>query len=588
MIRLPNATLNEQLRRFFYAVTPSESSFEKVQHVPDYLNEAIPLFMVAVIVEYLVSIAKGQPALRFNDGFSSITAGLMSQLSKIMITISELALYIHMVDKLPAPLEFILSTPSHHRVHHGRNPYCIDKNFGGTLIIWDRLFGTFQSEKEEKVIYGLVYLVNNWNPLYIQFCHIPNLLETFWKMEGWRNKLSVLFKGPSWVPGSPRLGYRENLIKALSNGHKWAYGCFLVTSLSSLGSIFEHKSYAPHLEITRSVIFIAIDIFSSIANFDLKVTPSESSFEKVQHVPDYLNEAIPLFMVAVIVEYLVSIAKGQPALRFNDGFSSITAGLMSQLSKIMIIISELALYIHIVDKLPAPLEFILNTPSHHRVHHGGTLIIWDRIFGTFQPEKEEKVVYGLVHPLNNWNPFYIQICHYQYLLDTFWQMEGLRNKLSVLFKGPGWVPGSPRLGYHEDLPEINYPVEKYDRKVSFVTSIYITLHVILLILTFQELAFQKEALSYGHKWAHGCFLVMSLSSLGSIFEHKSYAPHLEITRSVIFIAIDMFSSIVNFDLQVIPENSFLVLRSIFISSILFWILMIIFQNKENKENKKQK
>lgn len=57
------------------------------------------------------------------------------------------------------PLEWFLNTPSHHRVHHGRNPFCIDKNYGGALIIWDRLFGTFASEysTDEKIQYGQVY-----------------------------------------------------------------------------------------------------------------------------------------------------------------------------------------------------------------------------------------------------------------------------------------------------------------------------------------------------------------------------------------------------------------------------------------------
>lgn len=67
------------------------------------------------------------------------------------------------------PLEYVINTPSHHRVHHGRNPYCIDKNYAGTLIIWDRLFGTFQAEKsEEPVAYGLVHNVNTFDQLYCQ------------------------------------------------------------------------------------------------------------------------------------------------------------------------------------------------------------------------------------------------------------------------------------------------------------------------------------------------------------------------------------------------------------------------------------
>ncbi len=67
------------------------------------------------------------------------------------------------------PFEYILNTPSHHRVHHGRNPYCIDKNYGGVLIIWDRLFGTFAAEREnEEIAYGLIHPINTFDPLETQ------------------------------------------------------------------------------------------------------------------------------------------------------------------------------------------------------------------------------------------------------------------------------------------------------------------------------------------------------------------------------------------------------------------------------------
>lgn len=67
------------------------------------------------------------------------------------------------------PFEWIFNTPSHHRVHHGRNAYCIDKNYGGVLIIWDRLFGTFAPERDnEEIAYGLVYASPSFNPWNIQ------------------------------------------------------------------------------------------------------------------------------------------------------------------------------------------------------------------------------------------------------------------------------------------------------------------------------------------------------------------------------------------------------------------------------------
>ncbi|KAK3597259.1 hypothetical protein CHS0354_005018 [Potamilus streckersoni] len=110
------------------------------------------------------------------------------------------------------PLEYILNTPSHHRVHHGRNPYCIDKNYAGTLIIWDRLFGTFKAEREE-VVYGLTHNINTFEPFNVQFGYIGYLLYRIYNTGGLLNKMGVLLCGPGWLPGKPRTGDIEDIPK---------------------------------------------------------------------------------------------------------------------------------------------------------------------------------------------------------------------------------------------------------------------------------------------------------------------------------------------------------------------------------------
>lgn len=72
------------------------------------------------------------------------------------------------------PLEAVLNTPSHHRVHHGRNPQYLDRNYGGVLIIWDRLFGTFEPEREP-VAYGITKPLQSFNPLWAQLHHFGEL-----------------------------------------------------------------------------------------------------------------------------------------------------------------------------------------------------------------------------------------------------------------------------------------------------------------------------------------------------------------------------------------------------------------------------
>lgn len=99
------------------------------------------------------------------------------------------------------PLEWILVTPSNHRVHHAKNPRYIDRNYGGFFIIWDRLFGTFQDElDEEPCYYGITHALQSWNPVWANL-HI--WVETFklsLKTKHWKDKFIVWFKPPSWQP----------------------------------------------------------------------------------------------------------------------------------------------------------------------------------------------------------------------------------------------------------------------------------------------------------------------------------------------------------------------------------------------------
>ncbi|XP_077577245.1 alkylglycerol monooxygenase [Stigmatopora nigra] len=110
------------------------------------------------------------------------------------------------------PLEWIFNTPKHHRVHHGRNQYCIDKNYGGIFIVWDRLFGTFSPEKD-KVVYGLVYPSNSFEIMTSQFHYYSSLWRKSTTYSSLTDKLSTFIKGPSWTPGAPRLGNYDHVPK---------------------------------------------------------------------------------------------------------------------------------------------------------------------------------------------------------------------------------------------------------------------------------------------------------------------------------------------------------------------------------------
>jgi len=109
-------------------------------------------------------------------------------------------IHTELIQKMPKHIELFFNTPSHHRVHHGSNPIYLDKNHAGILIIWDKLFGTFQPElKSEKVKYGLVVNIKTYNPIFIAFNEWGALFKDLnTKNISLRNRIRYLYKPPGW------------------------------------------------------------------------------------------------------------------------------------------------------------------------------------------------------------------------------------------------------------------------------------------------------------------------------------------------------------------------------------------------------
>ena len=93
----------------------------------------------------------------------------------------------------------MLNTPSHHRVHHGSNEVYLDRNYGGILIIWDKLFGTYAPEGE-RVHYGLTKNIHTFNPVRAAFHEYMAMWHDMKRAHGARAKLGILYHGPGWVP----------------------------------------------------------------------------------------------------------------------------------------------------------------------------------------------------------------------------------------------------------------------------------------------------------------------------------------------------------------------------------------------------
>lgn len=305
------SSLLARLGTFFYLVHPNTTSFEKAEDVPNYPNEAVPLFIAFLVLEWIITKLKSKDDIRTNDMLTSLGNGVIHQVTGAAIRGTTLIGYEWVYNKyrlidldwnspvtwflaalgvdlgyywfhrashevnilwgshqthhsseyynlstalrqstfsryfsfglyhplallgvpLPAilvhqhfnllyqfwihtevvnncgPLEWIFNTPSHHRVHHGANKWCLDKNYAGVLIIWDRMFGTFEPERpDEKIVYGLVSQPQSLNAVWLQVFYFRAIFEKALSMPSWGDTLRALFYGPGWVPGAPRLG----------------------------------------------------------------------------------------------------------------------------------------------------------------------------------------------------------------------------------------------------------------------------------------------------------------------------------------------------------------------------------------------
>ncbi|GAM22394.1 hypothetical protein SAMD00019534_055690 [Acytostelium subglobosum LB1] len=211
-------------------------------------------------------------------------------------------------------------------------------------------------------------------------------------------------------------------------------------------------------------------------------------------------------------------------------------------------IYQFFLHCKYVPKL-GPIEWIFNTPSHHRVHHarnpkyidmnyGGVLIIWDRILGTFV-EEDEECFYGLVHPVNSNDPTWIQL-HYIYDMYLKWKQQTTwSHKFQSLLKGPGWRPGSPRLGFIAEIPE---PVKgdsktRIDPPVASSLNLYVVVHCVMVIgsvfvfMTKYEKDNTNKVLAL---YLLLCYL--SITILGRIYDRKKYAYGVELFRLLFLVA----------------------------------------------------
>jgi sterol desaturase/sphingolipid hydroxylase (fatty acid hydroxylase superfamily) len=123
-------------------------------------------------------------------------------------TLYQFWIHTQLVGTVRGQLEWVLNLPQHHRVHHAINPAYLDKNYGATLIVWDRLFGTFAAE-EEPCVYGITKPLGSFNAMWAQVHYWIEIAQMSARGRG-LDKLRAWFKGPAWRPhGDPKVELRQ-------------------------------------------------------------------------------------------------------------------------------------------------------------------------------------------------------------------------------------------------------------------------------------------------------------------------------------------------------------------------------------------
>ncbi|OQV25689.1 Alkylglycerol monooxygenase [Hypsibius exemplaris] len=243
-----------------------------------------------------------------------------------------------------------------------------------------------------------------------------------------------------------------------------------------------------------------------------------------------------------------------------------------------------------------PLEWVLNTPSHHRAHHGrnplyidinygGVFIIWDRLFGTFQVEDPaEPAYYGLVGKLQSHNALYVQIVRLKEIWRRIGTHTNLPDKISAALKGPRWRPGLPFFGLlQRHIPlrdKEKNPEVMYNPSIPVWMMVYATLHFSAVLPYFFAMLARYEhegswtvtqvAITFAH-------VGLSLSFVGSVLDKRWWIPAAETLRCGALSA--LFTSLPGFSAG--EQDPMLVhaMLALFVASMCFWPIYALSQAK---------
>ena len=227
-------------------------------------------------------------------------------------------------------LEYILITPSQHRVHHAINEVYLDKNLGQIFSWWDRLFGTFQEELDDvPPVYGVTRPVRTWNPVKINFSHLWLLAKDAWRARSWWDKLRIWFMPLGWRPADVAAKYP---VEKIDNPYKYkkyhthpsillqAWSWFqLVMNTLLLLYFFAHfgeisQMGMEHLMLYAAIIFFGVYGYTGLMDHDrvapwVELVRSMGALVFVFYTNDWfgISQSIPLGQFVVATYFAISV-----------------------------------------------------------------------------------------------------------------------------------------------------------------------------------------------------------------------------------------------------------------------------------------
>ncbi len=190
-----------------------------------------------------------------------------------------------------------------------------------------------------------------------------------------------------------------------------------------------------------------------------------------------------------------------------------------------------------------PFEWIFNSPSHHRVHHGtnpryldknyaGIFIIWDRMFGTFQ-EEDEKALYGTLKPLRSWNPLWANVQPWMTLVRASAAQEHWLDKLKIWFMPPAWSAGVE----HDPASLFDGPERGYDVDYARSRHLYIIANLGILAVVLGIMLTFENQIPLVYLIIGGIFTLWTAMAWGGFFEGRKWARPAEGARLVFVVAL---------------------------------------------------